>query len=115
MELNHLICLSFHIRAGQLDHSWVTIFYNIQLALGKHGGGKLEDSLYPIRGQPPGLLCNLNSQVSDLCLNHLCLSTGDFIFPFCQKHLQPELHVAGYFPHLESRLVGHLPIVIFSY
>ena len=28
------------------------------------GGGQLEDSLYPIRGQPPGPVCNLNSQVS---------------------------------------------------
>ena len=26
---------SFHIRAGQLDHSWVSRFYNIQLAPGK--------------------------------------------------------------------------------
>ena len=33
MGLNHLVPLSFHIRAGQLDHSWVSRFYNIQLAL----------------------------------------------------------------------------------
>ena len=33
--LNHLVPLSFHIRAGQLDHSWVSRFYNIQLAPGK--------------------------------------------------------------------------------
>ena len=80
-----------HIRAGQLDHSWVSRFYNIQLVPGKlaivssHGGGQLEDSLYSIKEQPPGPMCNLNSQVSDLSLNHLCLSTGDFISPSCQK------------------------------
>ena len=33
--LNYLVPLSFHIRAGQLDHSWVSRFYNIQLAPGK--------------------------------------------------------------------------------
>ena len=35
MGLNHLVPLSFHIRTGQLDHSWVSGFYNIQLAPGK--------------------------------------------------------------------------------
>ena len=33
--LNHLVPLSFHVRAGQLDHRWVSRFYNIQLAPGK--------------------------------------------------------------------------------
>ena len=33
--LNHHILSSFHIRAGQLDHSWVSRFYNTQLAPGK--------------------------------------------------------------------------------
>ena len=35
MGLNHLVPSSFHIRAGQLDHSWVSRFYNTQLAPGK--------------------------------------------------------------------------------
>ena len=80
-----------HIRAGQLDHSWVSRLYNTQLAPGKLAivfeswGRAMKDSLYPIRGQPPRPVCNLNSQVSDLCLSHLCLSTGDFISPSCQK------------------------------
>ena len=89
--LNHLVPLSFHVRAGQLDHRWVSRFYNIQLAQESsqlflsRRGGQLEDSLYLIRRQPPGPMCNLNSQVSDLCLDHLCLSIGDFIPPFRQK------------------------------
>ena len=33
--LNHPVPLSFHLRAGQLDHSWVSRFYNTQLAPGK--------------------------------------------------------------------------------
>ena len=53
----------------------------------------MKDSLYSIRGQPPGPVCNLNSQVSDLYLDHLCLSTGDFL----PKSLEPELHVVGHF------------------
>ena len=32
--LNHPIPSSFHIRPGQLDHSWVSRFCNNQLALG---------------------------------------------------------------------------------
>ena len=117
MGLNHLVPLSFHIRAGQLDYSWVSRFYkssspqeSSQLFLSR-GGGQLEDSLYPTRGQPPGPMCNLNSQVSDLCLDHLCLSMGDFL----PRSLEPELCVVGYFSHLENRLVGHLHIVIFSH
>ena len=35
MGLNHPVPLSFHIRAGQLDCSWVPRFYNIQLAPGE--------------------------------------------------------------------------------
>ena len=80
-----------------------------------HGGGQLDDSLYLIRGQTPGPLCNLSSQVSDLCLDHLCLIMGDSIYPLSAKNLEPELHVVGHFSHLESRLVGHLHIVIFSH
>ena len=30
--LNHLIPLSFHLRVGQLEHNWVSRFYNTQLA-----------------------------------------------------------------------------------
>ena len=30
--LNHPLTSSFHIRPGQLDHSWVSRFYNTQLA-----------------------------------------------------------------------------------
>ena len=91
MGLNHPVPSSFHIRAGQLDHSWVSRFYNTQLAQESsqlflsHRREQLEDSLYPILGQPPRPVCNLNSHVSDFCLDHLCLSTGDFISPFCQK------------------------------
>ena len=33
--LNHPIPSSFHIKAGQLDHSWVSKFYNTQLAPGR--------------------------------------------------------------------------------
>ena len=33
--LNHPVPLSFHIRAGRLDHSWASRFYNTQLAPGK--------------------------------------------------------------------------------
>ena len=33
--LNHPFLLSFHIRAGQLNHSWVSRFYNTQLAPGQ--------------------------------------------------------------------------------
>ena len=33
--LNHSVPLSFHIRAGQLEHSWVSKFYNTQLVPGK--------------------------------------------------------------------------------
>ena len=67
MGLNHLIPLSFHIKAGKLEHSWVSRFYNTQLAPGnftvvfklwwRATGG----FLYPIKGQPPGPMCNLNS------------------------------------------------------
>ena len=91
MGLNHPIPSSFHIRAGQLNHSWLSRLYNNQLAPGKLGtvfvlrGRQLKDSLYLVRGQPLGSVCNLNFQVSDLCLDHLCLSTGDFISPLCQK------------------------------
>ena len=35
MGLNHPVSLSFHIKAGQLDHSWVSRFYNTQLAPGE--------------------------------------------------------------------------------
>ena len=31
MGLNHPIPSSFHIRAEQLDHSWISRFYNIQI------------------------------------------------------------------------------------
>ena len=91
MGLNHPVPLSFHIRAGQLDSSWVPRFYNTQLAPGKLTivfelwRAQLEDSLYSIRGQPSGPMCNLNSQVSDLCLDPLCLSVGDYLSPLCQK------------------------------
>ena len=34
--------------------------------------------------------------------------------PFLPKSLEPELHVVRHFSHLESRLIGHLHIVIFS-
>ena len=86
--LNHPVPSSFHIRAGQLDHSWVSRFYNTQLAPGKltvvfELGGRATGG-FPILDQRTAM-CNLNSQLSDLCLNHLCLSTGDFIFPLCQK------------------------------
>ena len=30
-------------------------------------------------------MCNLNSKVCDLCLDHLCLSMGDFISSLCPK------------------------------
>ena len=33
--LNHPIPSSFHIKAGQLDHSWVFRFYNTQFTPGK--------------------------------------------------------------------------------
>ena len=88
--LNHPISSSFHIKDGQLDHNWISRFYNTQLAPGKLAtffelwGGQLEDSLYLIRGQPPGPMGNMNFQVSNLC-HHRCLSTGDFISPLCQN------------------------------
>ena len=64
--LNHLVPLSFHIRAGQLGHSWISRFYNTQLAPGKLAivfvswRRATEDSLYPVRRQPPGPVCILN-------------------------------------------------------
>ena len=44
-------------------------------------GQALEDSLFFAEGQPTGPMCNLNSEVSELCLNHLCFSMADFISP----------------------------------
>ena len=91
MGLNHLVPLSFHIKAGQLDHNWVSRFYNNQLAPGKLAivfdswGRATGGFLVPDQGQPPGPVCNLNSQVNDLCLDHLCFSAGDFIFPPAKK------------------------------
>ena len=70
--------------------------------------------MYLIRGQPPRPMCNLNSQVSDLCLDHLCLSMGDYILSL-PKGLELELHIVEHFSHLESKLIGHLHIVIFSH
>ena len=67
MGLNHLVPLSFHIRAGQLNHSWVSRFYNNQLAPGKLAivfdswGRATGGFLVPDQGQPPGPVCNLNS------------------------------------------------------
>ena len=118
MGLNHPIPLSFHIRTGQLDHSWVSRFYNTQLAPGKLtiafklGGGNWR---IPYTQSKDSLLdpCVILAprQVSFVLI--ICALAQETLYPL--SSLEPELYVSAHFSHVESRLVDHLHIVIFSH